>query len=105
MFHLGGPLSFGAAKGIVHMLAYQQDYQVLLLDLSDAPAIDYSASRAIEDMIIDTLAQHRHVLMALPDGDVSQMLERERVLAALPNDNVHPDRTRALRHAGHLLAP
>jgi SulP family sulfate permease len=105
LFHLGGPLSFGAAKGIVRLLAYQQDYQVLLLDLSDAPAIDYSASRAIEDIIVDTLAQDRQVLMALPDGDVARMLAREGVLVALPRDNVHPDRAGALKHAGQLLAP
>jgi len=103
LFHLGGPLSFGAAKGIVHMLAYQQDYRVLLLDLSDAPAIDYSASRAIEDMIVDTLAQDRQVLMALPEGDVARMLAREGVLEALPRDHVHPDRAGALTHAGQLL--
>ena len=105
LFHLGGPLSFGAAKGMVHRLAYQGDYQILLLDLSDVPAIDYTVSRAIEDIIIDTMAQHRQVLIALPEGDVARMLERERVLEALPHENVHPDGARALRHAGHLLAP
>ena len=103
LFHLGGPLSFGAAKGMVHRLAYQGDYRILLLDLSDVPAIDYTVSRAIEDMIIDTIGQGRLVLMALPEGAVARMLARDRVLEALPRDNVHADRAAALRHAGQLL--
>lgn len=103
LFHLGGPLSFGAAKETVHLLAFQQNYRVLLLDLSDVPAIDYTASRAIEDMIIDTIAQDRQVLIALPEGAVAEMLERERVVESLPDGHIHRDRLSALRHGAELL--
>ena len=103
LFHLGGPLSFGAAKETVHLLAFQQNYRVLLLDLSDMPAIDYTASRAIEDMIIGTIAQDRQVLIALPEGAVAEMLERERVVESLPDGHIHRDRLSALRHGAELL--
>lgn len=72
--------------------------------LASPPAIDYSVSRAIEDMIVDTLARDRQVLMTLPEGDVARMLEREGVLEALPRANVHPDRAGALKHAGEIIA-
>ena len=104
LFHLGGPLSFGAAKEMVHMLSYQQNYRVLLLDLSDVPAIDYTVSRAIEDMIIDTTAQDRIVLVALPEGAVATMLSRERILENFPAESIHPNRVSALRHGAQLLS-
>lgn len=103
LFHLGGPLSFGAAKELVRTLAYEEDYRVLLLDLTDVPAIDYSVSRAIEDMIVDTLDQGRTVLVAIPDGDVARMLDRERVLDHLPEDGVLTDRLTALKQVERLL--
>ena len=103
LFHLGGPLSFGAAKELVRTLAYEEDYRVLLLDLTDVPAIDYSVSRAIEDMIVDTLDQGRTVLVAIPDGDVARMLDRESVLDHLPEDGVLTDRLTALNQVERLL--
>jgi SulP family sulfate permease len=103
LFHLGGPLSFGAAKETIHVLAYQQNYRLLVIDLSDVPAIDYTASRAIEEIIINTIAQGRQVVIALPDGEVARMLDRERVLECLPDGNIHPERVSALRHGGELL--
>lgn len=100
LFHLGGPMSFGAAKDMVHLLAYQQNYQVLVLDLSDVPALDYSASRAVKDMIINTLDQDREVVLALPDGDVKEFLQRECILNTLPKTNILSNRLSALRQGG-----
>ena len=46
-----GPLSFGAAKGMTRQLAAFDDYQILLLDFIQVPTIDFTSSKAIEDII------------------------------------------------------
>ena len=84
LFHIGGPMSFGAAKEMVKMLAYQQDYQVLVLDLSDVPSLDYTASCGIKDMVNGALAAGRKVVVALPHGEPCALLDREQILDSLP---------------------
>jgi SulP family sulfate permease len=103
LFHIGGPMSFGAAKGMVKMLAYQQDYQVLVLDMSDVPSLDYTASRGIKDMVNNTLDAGRKVVVVLPPGEPSAMLDRENILDALPMHYRHIGRLSALRFAKRLL--
>lgn len=51
---IGRPVSFSAAEEMVKMLAYQEDYRVLVLDMSNVPVLDYTASYAIKDMIVST---------------------------------------------------
>jgi SulP family sulfate permease len=103
LFHIGGPMSFGAAKGMVKLLAYQQDYQVLVLDMSDVPSLDYTASRGIKDMVNNTLDAGRKVVVALPPGEPCAMLDRENILDALPMHYRHIGRLSALRFANRLL--
>lgn len=103
LFHIGGPMSFGAAKEMVKMLAYQQDYKVLVLDLSDVPSLDYTASRGIKDMVNGTLDAGREVVVALPRGEPCALLDREQILDALPMHYRHIGRLSALRFANQLL--
>ena len=46
LVHLGGPMSFGAAKGMARLLAQFDEYDSLILELTDMPQIDFTASRA-----------------------------------------------------------
>jgi len=103
LFHLGGPMSFGAAKSMVHKLTAQDNYQVLVLDLSDVPALDYTASCAIEDMVLDTLAIKRQVVVALPAGKAAELLANEQTLKHLPQSHLHTNRLAALECAERLL--
>jgi len=103
LFHIGGPVSFGAAKELVKMLAYQQNYRVLVLDMSDVPSLDYTASCAIKDMISNTMNEGRKVVVALPPGEPCALLNRERVLEALPMRCLHIGRLSALRFARDLV--
>jgi SulP family sulfate permease len=50
-YHISGPMSFGAAKGMARILADFEDYDVLILDLSDVPHIDFTSCRALEDIL------------------------------------------------------
>ena len=52
LYHLSGPFSFGAAKGMARLLAASDDYDALVLDLSDVPFLDSSTSLVLEAAII-----------------------------------------------------
>lgn len=103
LFHIGGPMSFGAAKEMVKMLAYQQDYRVLVLDMSDVPSLDYTSCQAIKDMVNGTLDAGRNVVIALPPDKPCVLLQREQVLDTLPIQYRHTSRLSALRYAQQLL--
>lgn len=105
LFHPGGPLSFGAAKGMVRRLASFQHYDVLVLDLSDVSNIDYSAARAVEDMIQRASGLGCHVHVVVRHDQVADMLEREAVLDLLRPGHRHADRLPALRAAAAHLPP
>jgi SulP family sulfate permease len=49
-YQLNGAISFGAAKGIVRDFSDKENYNRVILDLSNVPIIDYTASRAILDI-------------------------------------------------------
>jgi len=87
------------------MLAYQQSYRVLVLDMSDVPSLDYTAACAIKDMINNTLDADREVVLALPPGEPCALLNRERALEALSTRYQHTGRLSALRFADGLLSP
>lgn len=55
LYYMEGPLSFGAAKGMVRRLAHFKEYDSLVLDLSGVPAVDFTSSMALNDIISDTL--------------------------------------------------
>ena len=104
LFHLGGPMSFGAAKQMVRMLSYQQDFEVLVLDLFDVPALDYTVSQAIKDMVLDTQAVNRELIVVMPAATkVAAMLKQEHSLDSLAQTYLHKQRLDALTHAQSLL--
>ena len=99
LFHLGGPMSFGAAKGMARRLAAFDEYDALVLDLSDVPVIDFTTARAIDDMINDARGSGRHVFVAGTRERVRRMLEQQAVLSALPQGHDVEQRAEALRRA------
>ena len=50
-FRLKGPLSFGAAKGIIDRMALVRNYKIIILDITEVPRLGVTASLAIEDMM------------------------------------------------------
>ncbi len=92
LFHFGSAISFGVAKSLTNKLAQQKNYQLLILDLSDIQAIDYSASKAIEEMIVSTQAMGIEVLVIDGYGQVKANLKRENILASLAADAIFENR-------------
>ena len=103
LFHLSGPISFAAAKELVRRHATVNDYSTLVLDLTDVPTIDYTTSRAIEDIIVDALARERSVYLCGLRTKVHNVLERDRVLRHVPVANILKTRAAALEAAAGAL--
>ena len=99
LFHIGGPMSFGAAKGMAGTLAKFDEYDVLVLDLSDVPHIDDSAIRALEDMIRDAERKQRAVLLICRHKNVCERLERRGIYRLLSADALFTTREAALQRA------
>ena len=45
LYHLSGPLSFGAAKDMIRRLAGFDTHRILVLDFSDVPFMDFTSAR------------------------------------------------------------
>lgn len=103
LYHLGGPLSFGAAKGMVRRLASFDQYDVLVLDFTDVPMIDFTSARAVEDMIIDAQKRGRAVYTVNRNTKVVEFLQKQGILKHLPKEHQHTDRPEALQAALNLL--
>jgi SulP family sulfate permease len=103
LFHLSGAISFSSAKELVRRASKVDDYGVLVLDLTDVSAIDYTSSRAIEDIIVDALSRKRAVHLCGLRTKVHNVLERDGVLRRVPGENVHKARAAALEAAAAAL--
>ncbi len=104
LFHMSGPMSFSSAKSLLRRHASIAGYNVMLLDLSDVPSIDFTTSRAMEDIITDTITAGKHMLLVGTCESVHKMLKNQGVLALLDADNIFQKRIDALVHAQKLLS-
>lgn len=76
LFQLGGAMSFGAAKVISRRMSIVTDYTVLLLDMSDVPLLGVTAALAIESMVEDAAAKHRHVFLVGASGRTQSRINK-----------------------------
>lgn len=104
LYHLRGPMSFGAAKDMVRRLAAFDQYDALVLDLSDVPSVDYTTTRSIEDMIQRAQGSGRAVYVTGEPPQVLDMLEKHGVLAQLAEGGHLPTRREGLAAAVRGLA-
>lgn len=75
----------------------------MLLDLTEVPSIDFTTSRALEDIIIDTVNAVRHIFLVGARAAVCDMLEKQNVLRHFDIGHMYLSRMDALLHAKHLL--
>ncbi len=101
LFHLSGPISFGAAKGMSKKLDHIDDYKVLLLDFSDVDFIDTTSSKAVEDIIQNHVDSDRDVYLIGFDENIFDLMLRLNILAPLEKTQAFTTRLEALR-AAHL---
>lgn len=96
---LSGPLSFGAAKGMTRRLATVDPYQILLLDLTQVPTIDFTSSKAIEDIIHDASDTGRLVYLVGLGKQATQSLQRLGIPQSISNTYVFQTCQEALEQA------
>ncbi len=103
VFHLSGPMSFSSAKAMVRHHADTADYSIMLLDLTEVPSLDFTSSRAIEDIIVDTNDSGREIFLVGARKSVCEMLEKQRVTRHFNTGHMYHKRIDALLHAKKLL--
>ena len=89
-------MSFGAAKSISRRLSIVEDYDVLILDLSEVPHIGVTASLAIENMVKEACEKRRSIFLVGASGKVRERLRRLELLDRLLATNQLPNRLEAL---------
>lgn len=101
VFDFGGPLSFGAAANMGHMIRTHahDDAYILILDFSRVPFLDVSSARAIADISQDAHAAGRHVYVAAMNEELKKVLRSLQADKYFDKGMVFPTRQEALEAA------
>ena len=96
LFHLSGPMIFGVAKAISREHSAIDNYDVLLVDLSEVPVLGVTSSLAIENAIKEALDLEREVIVVGATGKVKRRLENLGIAGLIPENHWMSDRFQAL---------
>ncbi len=103
LFHLDGAMSFSSAKAMVRQHSSVTGYDTMILDLSDVPSIDFTTSRALDDIALDTVSDGREILLAGTNKCVYDVLVKQGVIGHFKPKNIFQSRTDALMHIKESL--
>ena len=104
LFHMEGPLSFGSARDIARMLVSSREKEVLVIDLSDVPFIDSSASISLEEAMAALQRDNDVVLLCGLQPAVRETLDKIGMIESIPANRILGTRLDALRTAKQCLA-
>ncbi|MFB6275104.1 MAG: SulP family inorganic anion transporter, partial [Halothece sp.] len=99
LFYLSGPMIFGVAKAISREHNLINNYQALVLDLSEVPILGVTSSFALENAINEALEKGRDVFIVGIGGQAEKRLRTIGILDKIPKENIMRDRAVALRQA------
>ncbi len=99
LFYLSGPMIFGVAKAISRKHNLINDYQALVLDLTEVPILGVTSSLALENAIAEAVEKDRQVFLVGLQGQAEKRLRKMGVMEKVPSQNIISDRTTALRQA------
>jgi len=103
LIRVEGPMSFGAARDIAQKLGDADQYDVLVVDLTEVPFIDSTSGIALEAMILQVQEQEKSVLLVGLCEDVRIILEKLNVLDTLGAEAIFETRLEALEQACDLV--
>ena len=83
-------------------LAAADAYEILILDLTDVPFLDSSASLALEDAIRQAMSRGKQVILTGLHPSVRKVLGQLGVSRLLPKDRVTPTRSAGIAKAKEL---
>ncbi|CUB03580.1 SulP family inorganic anion transporter [Marinomonas fungiae] len=98
-FYLSGPMIFSVSKAISRQHASIDEYDVMILDLSDVPMIDVTVGLALENAIKDANDVNCEVLLLCPNERTREQLDKFHVMSFIPEDNDCATREQALQKA------
>jgi SulP family sulfate permease len=103
LFHMEGPLSFGSARDIARILVSSREKEVLVIDLSDVPFIDSSASISLEEAMHALQRDNDVFLLCGLQPAVRATLDSMGMIESLPADRIFDSRLDALQAAKQCL--
>ena len=99
LFQITGPMSFGAAKGTARRLASFDAYDALIIDLSEVPQIDYTSTRAIDDMLHSAWDSGRDAFVVGCRQQVCNMLQKQGITHRISQDELKQSRLESMKTA------
>lgn len=102
IFHLGGPVSFGSAKGMMQGLALGNGHKVVVLDFSEVTLIDTTGAFAIEDLLHRAQTGNQRILISGLKAQGKKVLMGLGILAPVPAEHIFDRRLDAIRHAERM---
>ncbi|MCX7552509.1 SulP family inorganic anion transporter [Marinicella sp. S1101] len=103
VMYLSGPMIFGVSKAIAREHRAIENYESVLLDLSDVPHMDTTVSLAIENVIKQAVELNKQVYMVKPGKHAFATLEKLAVFEMMPLNHVKSSRKEALELAKNDL--
>ncbi|MBF2056681.1 MAG: SulP family inorganic anion transporter [Cyanobacterium sp. T60_A2020_053] len=103
LFHLSGPMIFGVAKAIAREHNAIDNYDVILVDLSEVPVLGVTSSLAIENAIHEAIDLGRDVIVVGATGKVKSRLEKLGIAGLIPAHHWMGDRLTALQEGLALV--
>lgn len=103
LFHIEGPMSFGSTKNIVQLLTADREQDALIIDFSDVPFIDSSASLAIEEAILKAQNDNDYVILCGMRETVEKVLRKMGVTKLIPENHITQTRLQAFQLSEQIL--
>ncbi|GAB4315984.1 MAG: SulP family inorganic anion transporter [Geminocystis sp.] len=103
LFHLSGPMIFGVAKAISREHSAIDNYDVILVDLSEVPVLGVTSSLAIENAIQEAIDLEREVIVVGATGKVKRRLEKLGIAGLIPGHHWMGDRLTALQEGLEIV--
>lgn len=98
-FYLSGPMIFSVSKAITRQHASIENYEVMILDLTDVPMIDVTVGLALENAIKDALDSQCEPILLCPNEQTYRQLEKFNILRLIASEHNCKHRISALNAA------
>jgi len=95
LFHLAGPMSFSSAKGVIRRFSMVGGYEAMILDMTNVTAIDFTSSRAVEDILLAAREKSCCVCLCGAKGQVAEMLKKQGVIDLVEKEYLTDTREQA----------
>lgn len=103
LFHLSGPMIFGVAKAIAKEHRAIDNYDVLIVDLSEVPMLGVTSSLSLEKAIQEAKESRREVIIVGATGKVRNRLESLGIAGLIPENYWLQDRLTALEEGLKII--